>query len=67
MAGAHPCYSSEPANAGSRPSRHCFPQPDRITLSSDTGAVNPTSNVGFTYDPAFPRLKTLTDGPGPTT
>jgi hypothetical protein len=31
-----------------------------------TGAVNPTPNVGFTWEPYFPRLVSRTDGAGTT-
>lgn len=30
------------------------------------GAVNPTANISFAYDPYFPRLTTMTDGTGTT-
>ena len=36
----------------------------RPSAVSDTGAVNPTPNVSFTYDPYFPRLTAMTDGTG---
>jgi len=42
-----------------------FPD-DRLNTVSYTNAVHPTANVAFAYDPAFPRLATLTDGTGLT-
>jgi YD repeat-containing protein len=38
-----------------------YAKDDRLTAITYTGAVNPTPNVSFTYDPYFPRL---TDGTG---
>jgi YD repeat-containing protein len=39
---------------------------DRLTGIEYLGAVNPTPNVGFAYDPYFPRLVSMTDGTGTT-
>lgn len=38
----------------------------RLTGIAYTGAVNPTPNVGFTWDPYFPRLVSRTEGAGTT-
>jgi RHS repeat-associated protein len=38
-------------------------KPSAITYYN---SVNPTPNVGFTYDPYFPRLTSMTDGSGTT-
>ena len=40
---------------------------DRAVSITYTGAVNPTPNVSFSYDPYFPRLAGMTDGLGTTT
>ncbi|MBN9090210.1 MAG: hypothetical protein J0J01_25140, partial [Reyranella sp.] len=37
---------------------------DRLTAITYTGAVNPTPNVSFAWDPWFPRLTAMTDGTG---
>jgi RHS repeat-associated protein len=39
---------------------------DRVSGLAYTGTVNPTPNVGFTYDPYFPRVASMTDGTGTT-
>jgi RHS repeat-associated protein len=39
----------------------------RLKQMSYTGALYPTPNVSFTYDAAYPRLSTMTDGTGTTT
>ncbi len=44
-----------------------YTQDDRVSGVTYTGAVNPTPNVGFVYDPNFPRLASMTDGLGTTT
>jgi RHS repeat-associated protein len=36
----------------------------RLTGITYAGAVNPTANVSFTYDPYFPRVVSMTDGTG---
>jgi len=43
---------------------YAYAKDDRLTGITYTGAVNPTPNVSFTYDPYFPRLTTMTDGTG---
>jgi RHS repeat-associated protein len=43
---------------------YAYAQDDRLTGVTYTGAVNPTPNVSFTYDPYFPRLTSMTDGTG---
>ncbi len=43
---------------------YAYAQDDRPSGITYTGAVNPTPNVGFTYDPYFPRLTAMTDGTG---
>ena len=44
-----------------------YGEDDRVTGVAYTGAVNPTPNVSFAYDPNFPRLTSMTDGTGTTT
>ncbi len=44
-----------------------YAEDDRVTGVAYTGAVNPTPNVSFAYDPNFPRLTSMTDGTGTTT
>ena len=39
---------------------------DRVASIAYQNAVNPTSAAGFTYDPYFPRLVSMTDGTGST-
>jgi hypothetical protein len=43
---------------------YAYAKGDRLTGITYTGAVNPTPNVSFTYDPYFPRLASMTDGTG---
>src|ERR1700751_5796417 len=43
---------------------YAYASDDRLTGVTYTGAVNPTPNVSFTYDPYFPRLTAMTDGTG---
>ena len=43
---------------------YAYAKDDRLTGITYTGAVNPTPNVSFTYDPYFPRLASMTDGTG---
>jgi YD repeat-containing protein len=43
---------------------YAYARDDRLTAITYTGAVNPTPNVSFTYDPYFPRLTAMTDGTG---
>jgi YD repeat-containing protein len=43
-----------------------YAEDDRLAAIAYTGAVNPTPNVGFAYDPYFPRLVSMTDGNGTT-
>lgn len=40
---------------------------DSLASITYTGALNPTPNVAFTYDPLFPRRTGMTDGNGTTT
>jgi len=39
---------------------------NRVSAIAYTGAVNPTPNVSFAYDPYFPRATAMTDGTGTT-
>jgi YD repeat-containing protein len=41
-----------------------YARDDQLTAIIYTGAVNPTPNVSFTWDPYFPRLTAMTDGTG---
>lgn len=43
-----------------------YAEDNRLTAVTYTGAINPTPNVGFVYDPFFPRLTSMTDGTGTT-
>jgi len=43
---------------------YAYANDDRLSGITYTGAVNPTPNVSFTYDPWFPRLTAMTDGTG---
>jgi YD repeat-containing protein len=43
-----------------------YARDDQLTAIIYTGAVNPTPNVSFTWDPYFPRLTAMTDGTGTT-
>jgi RHS repeat-associated protein len=43
---------------------YAYANDDRLSGITYTGAVNPTPNVSFTYDPYFPRLTAMTDGTG---
>jgi RHS repeat-associated protein len=45
---------------------YSYAKDDLPTGITYTGAVNPTPNVSFTYDPYFPRLASMTDGTGTT-
>ena len=45
---------------------YSYAKDDRLLGIAYTGAVNPTPNVGFTWDPYFPRLASRTDGVGTT-
>ena len=45
---------------------YSYAKDDRLTAIAYTGALNPTPNVGFTWDPYFPRLASRTDGVGTT-
>jgi RHS repeat-associated protein len=45
---------------------YSYAKDDLPTGITYTGAVNPTPNVSFTYDPWFPRLASMTDGTGTT-
>jgi RHS repeat-associated protein len=40
---------------------------DLLKSITYTGAINPTPNVSFAYDPYFPRRTSMTDGTGTTT
>lgn len=46
--------------------QYAYAQDDRLKAITYVNAVNPTPNVGFTYDPFFPRLATMVDGSGTT-
>jgi len=46
--------------------QYTYAKDDRPTGISYLNAVNPTSNVSFTYDPYFPLLASMTDGTGTT-
>jgi RHS repeat-associated protein len=43
---------------------YAYAKDDRLTGITYTGAINPTPNAGFTWDPYFPRLTAMTDGTG---
>jgi YD repeat-containing protein len=43
---------------------YAYASDNRLSGITYTGAVNPPPNVGFTYDPYFPRLASMTDGTG---
>jgi RHS repeat-associated protein len=43
---------------------YAYAKDDRLTGITYTGAVNPTPNVSFTWDPYFARLIAMTDGTG---
>jgi RHS repeat-associated protein len=43
-----------------------YAKDDRLSGLAYLNAVNPTSNVAFTYDPFFTRLTSMTDGNGTT-
>jgi YD repeat-containing protein len=45
---------------------YSYAKDDRLTAIAYTSTVNPTPNVGFTWDPYFPRLVSRTDGAGTT-
>ena len=45
---------------------YSYAKDDRLLGVAYTGAVNPTPNVGFAWDPYFPRLASRTDGAGTT-
>lgn len=44
-----------------------YTKDSRISSISYTGAVNPTPNVSFSYDPYFSRVVSMSDGTGTTT
>jgi RHS repeat-associated protein len=43
-----------------------YAQDNRLTSIAYSGAVNPTPNVAYAYDPFFPRVTSRTDGTGTT-
>jgi RHS repeat-associated protein len=45
---------------------YSYAHDNRVTGITYTGAVNPTPNVAFVWDPYFPRLSSMTDGLGTT-
>jgi len=45
---------------------YSYAKDDRLTAIAYTGAINPTPNVGLSWDPSFPRLASRTDGAGTT-
>jgi RHS repeat-associated protein len=47
--------------------QYFYTEDDRPAAIEYLHAVNPTPAVGFTYDPYFPRVATMTDGSGTTT
>ena len=53
-------------DAASQVKTYSYAKDDRLLGIAYTGAVNPTPNVGFTWDPYFPRLVSRTDGAGTT-
>jgi YD repeat-containing protein len=53
-------------DALSQAKTYSYAKDDRLTAIAYTGAVNPTPNVGFTWDPYFPRQVSRTDGAGTT-
>ena len=53
-------------DAASQVKTYSYAKDDRLTAIAYTGAVNATPNVGFTWDPYFPRLASRTDGAGTT-
>jgi RHS repeat-associated protein len=46
--------------------QYSYTEDNRIAGLSYLGAVNPTPNVSFVYDPYFPRTVSMTDGNGTT-
>ncbi|MGO8866374.1 MAG: RHS repeat-associated core domain-containing protein [Alphaproteobacteria bacterium] len=46
--------------------QYSYAEDDRLAAIAYANAVNPTPNVGFAYDPYFPRLVSMTDGNGTT-
>jgi len=46
--------------------QYAYAEDDRLVGITYQNAVNPTPNVGFSYDPYFPRLASMTDGTGTT-
>ncbi len=53
-------------DAASQVKTYSYAKDDRLMAIAYTGAVNATPNVGFTWDPYFPRLVSRTDGAGAT-
>ncbi len=46
--------------------QYSYTQDNRLAGIAYLNAANPTPNVGFAYDPYFPRLVSMTDGTGTT-
>ena len=46
--------------------QYSYAKDDRLAAIVYANAANPTPNVGFAYDPYFPRLVSMTDGNGTT-
>lgn len=53
-------------DAASQVKTYSYARDDRLLGIAYTGAVNPTPDVGFTWDPYFPRLASRPDGAGTT-
>ena len=46
--------------------QYSYAEDDRLAAIAYLNAANPTPNVGFAYDPYFPRLVSMSDGNGTT-
>jgi RHS repeat-associated protein len=53
-------------DALSQTKQYSYDEDNELTGVTYLNAVNPTPNVGFTYDTHFPRLVSMTDGTGTT-
>ena len=54
------CRPAIPAISRGQVKTYSYARDDRLLGIAYTGAVNPTPNVGFTWDPYFPRLASAT-------
>ena len=54
------------ADALGQTKQYSYAEDNRLTGITYSGAINPTPNVSFAYDPYFPRLTSMTDGTGTT-